>query len=134
MAKLNRHERFPANATHPNRTATSPEQAKPDGTSSTNVPTQDAASAVAAPDRVVMADKPSFLGIAILGLKDPNKGYTRDNVHWRTAVSQEEADECFEIHVGDDLRQRFIALNKQGHTAVPQEKLDGIIELRETED
>lgn len=69
----------------------------------------------------VTSEKPKFLGVAILGRIDPDGLFEVGNVQWRTAVSHEEAELGTELHVGSDLRDRFLELEKQGWMTLTEE-------------
>ena len=58
---------------------------------------------------------PDYIGCAVLARRDPNKGWEKDNIHCRTALSEEEAKEGIEIYVGAALRARFLHLIDQGY-------------------
>lgn len=74
-------------------------------------------------------ERPRFLGVAILARHDPTGPYSQDNCYFRTAVSEEEARQCVELHVGADLRERFLELERQGWVQLDDDSRKKVIEL-----
>lgn len=68
-----------------------------------------------------MNDKPSFIGVAVLARRDPNRPFTLDNSYWRTAVSEEESVCGYERYFGTDLKERFLELEKLGFVELTDE-------------
>lgn len=67
------------------------------------------------------SQRPYFLDVPILARIDPKGPFSEGNVHWRIAVSQEEAGLGTEIHCGSDLRDRFLALERKGWVSLTEE-------------
>ena len=65
--------------------------------------------------------RPDFLNVSILARIDPRGSFREGNVHWRIAVSPEEADLGTELHTGSDLRDRFLALERKGWLTLTEE-------------
>ena len=72
---------------------------------------------------------PWWLGVAILARHDPNLGYTRDNISWRTALSAEEAEMQYEIYVGAALRERLLEIEREGWIKVDRTALAKIKDI-----
>jgi len=72
------------------------------------------------------ATKPSFVGCAVLARYDQSGPYSKDNMYFRTAVSEEEAQEGIELHSGADLRNRFLELERHGWVELDHENLASI--------
>lgn len=66
------------------------------------------------PETDMQSERPTFLGVPILARFDPTRPYERANILYRTAVSYEEAALGKELHVGADLRERLLGLEKAG--------------------
>ena len=73
--------------------------------------------------------KPSFLGVAILARHDPSGHFSKENCYFRTAVSAEEARQGIELHVGADLRERILDLERQGWFQLTEEKRQELMQL-----
>lgn len=74
-------------------------------------------------------NRPQFLGVAILARHDPSAPFSMDNCYFRTAVSEEEAREGSELHVGADLRDRFLELERQGWVHFDEERRRLLMQL-----
>ena len=75
--------------------------------------------------------EPTYLGIAILARRDPNGPYSESNCYFRTAVSEEEARQGVELHVGADLRDRVLELERQGWVELADDKRQELMQLEE---
>ena len=73
-------------------------------------------------------EKPWWLGKAVLSRRDPNQGYTLENICWRTALSAEEAEKG-EVYVGAALRGRLLELEELGFFKVDRDALAKIKDL-----
>lgn len=74
---------------------------------------------------------PDYIGCAVLARRDPNKGWEKSNIEWRTALSEEEAEKGIEIYVGAALRARFLHLINQGH--LPEDCMDRVMSIIDEE-
>jgi len=72
---------------------------------------------------------PWWLGVGILARHDPNLGYTRGNILWRTALSAEEAETQLELYVGAALRERLLEIEREGWIKVDRTALAKIKDL-----
>ena len=54
-----------------------------------------------------LVQKPSFLGVPILARHDPNGRFSKGNLYFRTALSDEEAREGIELYIAAELRDRI---------------------------
>lgn len=68
----------------------------------------------------VQQAKPSFIGVAVLARRDHTRPISTDNCIWRTALSYEEARLGHEVFVGEELRNRFLELERQGVIEIPE--------------
>lgn len=73
--------------------------------------------------------RPKYLGVAILARHDADGPYSKDNCYFRTAVSEEEACQGIELHVGADLRERILELERQGWVQLTDEKRQQLMRL-----
>lgn len=78
-------------------------------------------------------NRPQCLGVAILARHDPNGPYSMDNCYFRTAVSEEEARQGTELHVGADLRDRFLELERQGLVHFDEDQRQKVMQLGSSE-
>jgi hypothetical protein len=69
------------------------------------------------------AERPSFLGVAILARRDHTRPVCFDNCIWRTAVSEDEARLGRELYVGEELRRRLLELEAQGWIDIPDSEI-----------
>ncbi len=73
--------------------------------------------------------KPSYLGAPVLARHDPDGHYEIGNIYFRTAVSEEEARFGLEIHLGAELRDRMLELERQGWVLMTEENRQKLMEL-----
>ena len=74
-------------------------------------------------------NKPQYLGVGILARHDSKRPFSKDNCYFRTAVSDEEARTGMELHVGADLRERILELERQGWVQLAEDKRQELMRL-----